>query len=108
MEAKNAAIILQDAPLDLTIKECVLGCLSFNGQRCTAIKILFVHSRIINVFLERFAEAVRNLRFGMPWEDSVNITPLPESDKPDYLTDLVQDAGQHGARIINEAGSQFP
>ncbi|MCJ7595897.1 MAG: aldehyde dehydrogenase family protein, partial [Desulfobacterales bacterium] len=35
MEAKNAAIILPDSDLDLTVKECILGCLSFNGQRCT-------------------------------------------------------------------------
>ena len=38
LDAKNAAIILPDADLDLTVKECLLGALSFNGQRCTALK----------------------------------------------------------------------
>ncbi len=44
LEAKNPAIVLPDADLDLAVRECVLGALSFNGQRCTALKILFVHA----------------------------------------------------------------
>ena len=33
LEAKNPGIILPDADLDLTIKECISGTLSYNGQR---------------------------------------------------------------------------
>ena len=43
LDAKNAAIILPDADIELTVKECLLGALSFNGQRCTALKMLIVH-----------------------------------------------------------------
>ena len=43
LEAKNPAIILPDADLDLAIQECLAGTLSFNGQRCTALKVLYVH-----------------------------------------------------------------
>jgi acyl-CoA reductase-like NAD-dependent aldehyde dehydrogenase len=43
LDAKNAAIILPDADLELTVQECLLGTLSFNGQRCTALKMLLVH-----------------------------------------------------------------
>ncbi|MBI3039521.1 aldehyde dehydrogenase family protein, partial [bacterium] len=42
--AKNPAIVLSDACIDSAVKECVLGALSYNGQRCTALKIIFVHS----------------------------------------------------------------
>jgi acyl-CoA reductase-like NAD-dependent aldehyde dehydrogenase len=45
LDAKNAAIILPDADIELTVKECLLGTLSFNGQRCTALKMLIVHRR---------------------------------------------------------------
>ena len=40
LEAKNPAIILEDADMNLTINECINGSLSYNGQRCTAIKII--------------------------------------------------------------------
>ena len=104
LEAKNPGIILPYADLDLAVKECVLGTLSYNGQRCTALKILFVHSQIIDVFLERFCEAIANLKFGMPWEKGVTLTPLPDIEKPKYLTELVEDAKSLGAKVVNEAG----
>ncbi|OHB35381.1 MAG: aldehyde dehydrogenase [Planctomycetes bacterium GWA2_40_7] len=104
LEAKNPAIILPDADLDITIRECVQGTLSFNGQRCTALKILFVHSRILDEFLNRFAIAINELTCGMPWENNVNITPLPEPNKPQYLSALVDDALRFGSQIVNDGG----
>jgi glyceraldehyde-3-phosphate dehydrogenase (NADP+) len=104
LDAKDPAILLADADLELAVRECLLGTLTFNGQRCTALKILFVHSSICEAFLERFSEAVSHLKIGMPWEPEVNITPLPEADKPQYLGGLLQDALAQGARIINPNG----
>jgi len=104
LDAKNPAILLPDADLDLAVRECILGTLSFNGQRCTALKILFVHSSICSEFLDRFSQAVNSLKIGMPWEPDVSITPLPEPDKPDYLGGLVRDAIEKGARVINTDG----
>lgn len=105
LDAKNAAIILEDADIDLAVRECILGSLSFNGQRCTAIKIILVHRNIADKFLERFSEAVNQLPFGMPWQKGVAITPLPEPNKPAYLLDLVEDAKAHGAQVMNEGGA---
>jgi glyceraldehyde-3-phosphate dehydrogenase (NADP+) len=106
LEAKNPAIILPHADLDLTIRECVRGTLSFNGQRCTALKILFVHASVIDPFLEKFSAAVDSLRLGMPWDDEVGITPLPEQDKPAWLARLVEDARKGGARVVNKGGGE--
>ncbi len=104
LEAKNPAIVLPEADLDLTVRECLLGGLSFNGQRCTALKLFFVHADIVDVFLEKLAEAIGDLSMGMPWEPDVFLTPLPEAGKPEYLTDLVEDACARGAKVMNEAG----
>jgi len=104
LEAKNTAIVLPDADMDSTVRECVKGSLSFNGQRCTALKILFVHSRIVDVFLKEFIDEMERLKFGMPWEEGVTITPLPDSDKAAYLKGLVEDALRLKARIMNADG----
>lgn len=104
LDAKNPAIILPDADLTLTVQECLLGTLSFNGQRCTALKIIFVHEKIADSFLTQFATALSGLKLGMPWTPDVRITPLPEPQKPEYLTGLIQDAQNNGAKIINESG----
>ncbi|MCA9727573.1 MAG: NADP-dependent glyceraldehyde-3-phosphate dehydrogenase [Candidatus Eisenbacteria bacterium] len=104
LDAKNPAIILPDADLDLTVKECVLGALSFNGQRCTALKILFVHRRIAETFLQKLGAAIGDLPAGAPWDDGVRLTPLPEPGKTAYLTELVEEARRKGARVMNEGG----
>jgi glyceraldehyde-3-phosphate dehydrogenase (NADP+) len=104
LEAKNSAVVLPDADIDLTVQECVKGSLSFNGQRCTALKILFVHSSIARMFLKKFVPAVEELKLGMPWEEGVTITPLPERDKTGYLAGLVDDALRFGAGVINDHG----
>ena len=105
LEAKNPAIVLKGADLDQALKECVLGSLSFNGQRCTALKILFVEACIADTFLECFSEAVNALSFGMPWQEGVFLTPVAEKGKTEYLRELVYDAVSHGARVVNPAGA---
>ncbi len=104
LDAKNAAIILPDADIELAVKECLLGSLSFNGQRCTALKMLLVHQSVAEPFLRRFCEELTNLKVGMPWEKGVSITPLPEPAKVAYMADLVEDAVARGARVVNEGG----
>jgi glyceraldehyde-3-phosphate dehydrogenase (NADP+) len=104
LEAKNPAIVLEDADLELTVEECLAGSLAFNGQRCTAIKIIFVHDTVAEAFLERFCAAVERLGCGMPWQEGVMLTPLPEEGKPAYLQGLLEDAAGHGARVVNPGG----
>jgi glyceraldehyde-3-phosphate dehydrogenase (NADP+) len=107
--AKNPGIVLDDADIAKTVKECIPGTLGFNGQRCTALKILFVHESIAPEFVARFSKAVDDLKSGMPWEDGVRITPLYEPGKPAYFKALVDDAlaKSPGARITNERGASI-
>lgn len=107
LEAKNAAIILEDTDLKSTVKECLLGALSYNGQRCTALKILFVHESIIDDFISLFTKELENFKIGMPWENDVKITPLPEPNKTNYLTELIKDAIDKGATVVNPNGGIF-
>lgn len=106
LEAKNPAIILPDADLNLTIKECIAGTLSFNGQRCTALKVVYVHEDVKDEFLKRFSEKVDALKFGNPWDDGAKLTPLPEPGKPDYIQELLDDAKAKGAKIKNKKGGK--
>jgi len=104
LEAKNPAIVLSDANLDLTVKECIAGTLSFNGQRCTALKILYIHESIFDDFIDKFCKEVDSLLYGNPWDDNVMLTPLPEPDKPKYIKSLIDDALSKGASILNPRG----
>jgi glyceraldehyde-3-phosphate dehydrogenase (NADP+) len=106
LDAKNPAIVLEDANLDNAVEECVSGSLSYNGQRCTALKIIFVHENIVEEFNKRYIERLSKLKAGMPWEPGVMLTPLPETHKPQYLHELIADAESKGAKVINEKGGE--
>lgn len=106
LEAKNPAIILPDADMELTLDEVIAGTLSFNGQRCTALKVVYVHEDIREEFNKRFADRVDTLKFGNPWDDGVKLTPLPEPQKPAYIQELIDDALAKGAKILNKKGGQ--
>ncbi len=104
LDAKNAGIVLANADIDLAVKECLLGSLSFNGQRCTAIKIVFVHESVADAFLTKFTAQVNQLKPGMPWTPGAQITPLPEPNKPGYLAECLADAKAQGGHVVNANG----
>ncbi|MGE7989946.1 NADP-dependent glyceraldehyde-3-phosphate dehydrogenase [Pseudomonas sp. NPDC089554] len=106
LDAKNPGIVLPQVDLDNAVEEALTGALSFNGQRCTALKILFVHEQVVDAFLEKFQHKLAALKPGMPWIPGVALTPLPEPGKVDYLDGLVADATAKGARVLNEGGGQ--
>jgi glyceraldehyde-3-phosphate dehydrogenase (NADP+) len=58
----------------------------------------------MDAFLDRLVEAIKALAFGMPWDENVLITPLPEPGKTQYLTELMEDAFRFGAKVINDNG----
>jgi len=107
LDAKNPGIVLPDVDLDNAVSECVTGSLSFNGQRCTALKILFVHENVVDSFLQKFTDKLAQLKPGMPWESGVSLTPLPEPGKTEYLKGLVDDALEKGAQVINPGGGEI-
>lgn len=104
LEAKNPALILPDADLSIACREAALGALAFNGQRCAALKIFFVHTDIADEFIKRLAEQILLFKCGMPWEDDVFITPVVDADRIRYLKLLIDDAYEKGAAVMNTGG----
>lgn len=106
MGAKNTAIVLADADLDDAADEIVSGALTFSGQRCTALKLILGQRGIVDRLVERLAERIDALSVGMPWDDGVVVTPLPDPERPAYLAELVDEAVATGARVVNRGGGE--
>lgn len=103
LEGKNMGIVLPDADLDVAAAACVTGALSYNGQRCTAVKLIMVHRSVEKAFTQKLLALVGKLTVGLPWDANVNVTPLPEPNKPTILADLIADATSKGATLANKA-----
>ncbi|AND79649.1 NADP-dependent glyceraldehyde-3-phosphate dehydrogenase [Streptococcus pantholopis] len=98
---KDAAIVLEDADLELTAKQIVDGAFGYSGQRCTAVKRVLVMDSIADKLAELIVERVANLTVGMP-EDNTDITPLIDTKAADYVEGLILDAKEQGATALTE------
>jgi len=103
--AKNAAVVLPGADADDVATKLAKGALGFNGQRCTAEKIIFVPAgREGDALAAAIAARVAKLPLGMPWDPAAAITPLPEPHKLATMWGLLEDATERGATILNDKG----
>lgn len=95
--------------LEHSLKEAIAGTLSYNGQRCTAIKLLFAPSTYADDFVTKFVAKVDATAAGLPWETSDDgafpkITPLPNQKRVSYMKKLIKDAISKGAKVVNKDG----
>ena len=104
--AKNAAVVLEGANLEAASAGLAKGALGFNGQRCTAEKLVFVEDSVADELVARLCARVDALKLGMPWDDGVAVTPLPEEHKLSWMREYLDDAVAKGARVHNAQGGR--
>lgn len=97
---KDAAIILDDADLDLAAKNIVAGAYSYSGQRCTAVKRVLVVDSVADALVERLRPLIEKLEVGNPLERQVTIVPLINQTSADFVWDMMQEASKQGAKLI--------
>lgn len=98
---KDAAIVLEDADLDLTASNIVSGAYSYSGQRCTAVKRVLVVDKVADALVEKIKEKVEKLKIGSPLEiDDVNVVPLINTKAADFVEELIEDAKEKGAKLL--------
>ena len=96
---KDAAIVLEDADLDLAAKNIVAGAFGYSGQRCTAVKRVLVMDSVADELIGKVTDLVKGLTVGMP-EDNADITPLINTKSADYVQGLIEEAKEKGAKPL--------
>ncbi len=98
---KDAAIVLEDADLEKAASEIIAGAYSYSGQRCTAIKRVLAEESIADELVSLIKEKVSKLSVGDPFENA-EITPLISNGAADFVEELIKDAVDKGATVINQ------
>lgn len=96
---KDPAIVCEDANLQLASKQIVSGAYSYSGQRCTAIKRVFVHHSVADELVSLIKSEVEQLSVGSP-EENATIVPLIDDQSADFVQGLIDDALQKGATLV--------
>jgi DNA invertase Pin-like site-specific DNA recombinase len=97
----DAFIILEDADLELTIKNAVLARVRNTGQSCTAAKRFIVVKKVAKQFTEGFVKGFSKLKVGDPMDETVEVGPIAREDLLEQLDHQVKKSVDMGATLLH-------
>ena len=96
----DAALILEDADLDLVVSEVIPGRILMNGQSCAANKRLIVHRRHAEELTARLASAIQKMQTGDPLDPHSTLGPLINEEAAKRVVEQVGRALGEGATLV--------
>ncbi|MDG5483429.1 aldehyde dehydrogenase [Mycolicibacterium gadium] len=97
---KSAAIILDDADIDHTVKHLKMASLMNNGQACVAQTRILVSERKHDEVVDALAGMMTGLQVGDPADDATDIGPLVAQRQQQRVQGYIQAGLDEGARMI--------
>lgn len=97
---KNPMIILNDADVDYAVNAAAFSNFMHQGQVCMTGSRVIVEAGVYEIFCQKFAEKVRDLKTGNPREPGVVIGPLIRPTQPDFIQQQVDNAVEQGAHLL--------
>ncbi|MHB8519145.1 MAG: phosphonoacetaldehyde dehydrogenase [Limisphaerales bacterium] len=93
-------IVLDDADLDLAAHLAAEGSFRNSGQRCTAVKRILVHEKIVAEFTRRLVEKTREYQCGDPMDPETRVGTVIDESAAIHLENVVKKAVAAGARVL--------
>jgi malonate-semialdehyde dehydrogenase (acetylating)/methylmalonate-semialdehyde dehydrogenase len=97
--AKNHAVVLPDADLDLAADGLVSAAYGSAGQRCMAVSVAVTVGAVADPLLERVRERIAGLRIGPGTDPASDMGPLVSQAHYDKVTGLVAAGVEEGAEL---------
>ncbi len=96
---KNAAIVLEDADLELAAQEITRSGFLTSGQRCTATSRIIVVESVADELIGLVESRIRALRIGNGLEDGIDMGPLATETQREGVERAVAQAIDEGAEL---------
>ncbi|MFO1267815.1 MAG: phosphonoacetaldehyde dehydrogenase [Rubrivivax sp.] len=93
-------IVMDDADLDKASDLAVQGSYKNSGQRCTAVKRMLVHEKVVAGFTERVVEKTRAWRHGDPMDAGNDMGTVIDEAAARHFEQVVNEAVGQGARLL--------
>lgn len=96
---KDPVYVCDDVDIASAAKSIADGAFYNTGQSCCAVERIYVHSAIIEPFVEAFVDYVKTFVVGEPMREDVFIGPLARREQMAVLEYQIADAVQKGADL---------
>ncbi len=103
---KAPFIVMDDANLDLAVRNAIHARFVNCGQVCTCNERTYVHRRVYDQFLERYVDIAGKLRLGDPMRTDIDLGPKVNQIEVEKLDRIVARAREQGAEVV--LGGQRP
>jgi succinate-semialdehyde dehydrogenase/glutarate-semialdehyde dehydrogenase len=93
-------LVFEDADLDAAVQGALIAKMRNVGEACTAANRFHVAEPVAGQFAEKLAERMGSMKVGRGTEEGVEVGPLIDDNQRAKVSELVQDAVRHGARVL--------
>ncbi|MEY4449112.1 MAG: hypothetical protein RLZZ433_2127 [Pseudomonadota bacterium] len=93
-------IVMADADLEEASTLAVSGSYKNSGQRCTAIKRMFVQSSVAEEFVQKVVDKTRQWQFGNPSDPKTDMGTVIDQEAAMLFEARVNDAIAQGAQLL--------
>ena len=97
-------IVFDDADLDRAVEGAMVAKYRNSGQTCVCTNRFIVQAGVYDAFVEKLADASRNLKVGPGNEDGVQQGPLIDEKAVEKVEELIADATSKGGKVVTGGG----
>ncbi|GAB3678586.1 bifunctional proline dehydrogenase/L-glutamate gamma-semialdehyde dehydrogenase PutA [Salinisphaera aquimarina] len=87
---QNAMIVDSSALIEQVVADVIKSGFQSAGQRCSALRVLYVQNDIADTLLDMLSGAMAELSIGDPWKLSTDVTPVIDAEARDGLTQYAE------------------
>jgi malonate-semialdehyde dehydrogenase (acetylating)/methylmalonate-semialdehyde dehydrogenase len=99
-EAKNHALVLEDAPITRTVAGIINSAFGCAGERCMALPAVAVQESIADKLVAAIAEQAKALKVGPAYEKSTGMGPVVNAGHKKFVEDWIQQGIDEGAKVV--------
>ena len=93
-------IVFDDADIDAAVIGAIASKFRNSGQTCVCANRFYVHKKVHDQFVEKFAQAIKNIKVGNGMEPGITQGPLIETAALEKAEKHVADAISKGAKLV--------
>lgn len=99
-EAKNHALVLEDAPIDRTAAGIVNAAFGCAGERCMALPVVVVQESIADALVNALVEQAKTLTLGPAYDKATKLGPVINAAHQDAVLNWIQKGIDEGAELV--------
>ena len=108
----NAMVVDSSALPEQVVRDVLISSFQSAGQRCSALRILYLQEDIADHMLKMLFGAMDELRIGDPWEASTDVGPVISIDAQKEILSYIDEARKQGKILkhcaVPETGNFVP